>query len=209
MSVRRWIRITFALAILLVLTGQGLAHAATVDVGVEDFEFDPEGVAIRLGDTVRWTNRDEAHTSTSDDADNQTPLGPPGVGWWDSGVLAEDQSFPWDFTAAGTFSYHCAIHPQMRGVVFVPLRITRLGPRAFVVRWGTELPTDPMLAFDIQRKNPGGTFSDWVHTNSELGQVVRVDRRGTYSFRARLTRDGAGLILGTSLYSPTRSITIS
>jgi plastocyanin len=55
-----------------------LAQAATIDVGVEDFEFDPDRVAIRLGDTVRWTNRDDAHTSTSDDADNQTPLGPPG-----------------------------------------------------------------------------------------------------------------------------------
>lgn len=151
---RRWIWISFALAFILVLASQGVAQAATIDVGVEDFEFDPERVAIRPGDTVRWTNRDDAHTSTSDDQDNQTPLGPPGVGWWDSGLLSEDQSFSWDFTAAGT-------------------------------------------------------FSDWVHTTSEMGQVVTAPTPGTYSFRARLTRDGVGLILGTSLYSPPRSITVA
>jgi plastocyanin len=186
-----------------------VAHAATTDVGVEDFEFDPERVAIRLGDTVRWTNRDDAHTSTSDDTDNQTPLGPPGVGWWDSGLLSENQPFSWDFTAAGTFPYHCEIHPRMRGLVAVPLRIVPLGGRRFLVLWATALPTDPVLAFDIQRKDPGGTFSDWVHTTSEMGQVVTAPTPGTYSFRARLTRDGIGLILGTSLYSPPRSITVA
>jgi plastocyanin len=202
------LRLCLILTTILVLAAHGVAHAAIVDVGVEDFEFDPERVAVQLGDTVRWTNRDVAHTTTSDDADSPTPLGPPGVGWWDSGVLVEDQSFSWDFTAAGTFPYHCEIHPQMRGGVFVPLRIVRLRPRAFAVVWATAIPSDPSLAFDIQRRDPGGTFSDWVHTRERTRQVVQVSAPGTYSFRARLTRDGGGLILGTSLYSPARPITV-
>src|SRR5439155_18337280 len=65
---------------------------------------------INVGDTVRWTNNEGSaifHTSTADN------------GTWDSKVLANGQSFSFTFTVAGTFAYHCAVHPSMRGSVTV------------------------------------------------------------------------------------------
>ncbi|MFE0044273.1 cupredoxin domain-containing protein [Streptomyces albireticuli] len=82
--------------------------AAEVIVLIEDFQFVPSSVTIRVGDTVRWTNNDSAtHTSTSDN------------GVWNSGNLTAGTSFRHTFRTAGSFSYHCAIHPSMTGTVTV------------------------------------------------------------------------------------------
>src|SRR5262245_35504311 len=70
--------------------------------------FAPDDLAIGVGTTVTWTNGDSvAHTSTSD------------TGTWNSGTLAPGGRFSFTFQAAGTFSYHCAIHPGMIGTVVV------------------------------------------------------------------------------------------
>jgi plastocyanin len=58
--------------------------------------------------TVNWVNSDSiAHTSTAND------------GSWASATLSPGQTFSRTFTAAGTFPYHCAIHPNMVGTVIV------------------------------------------------------------------------------------------
>jgi plastocyanin len=63
---------------------------------------------VAAGTTVTWMNNDTvAHTSTSD------ALG------WNSGIVAPGGQFSFVFPAAGTFSYHCAIHPGMVGTVVV------------------------------------------------------------------------------------------
>jgi hypothetical protein len=48
-----------------------------------------------------------AHTSTSDQAA------------WDSGTVAPGGHFSFMFQNAGTFSYHCTIHPGMIGTIVV------------------------------------------------------------------------------------------
>ncbi|HEX7290611.1 MAG TPA: plastocyanin/azurin family copper-binding protein, partial [Conexibacter sp.] len=55
-----------------------------------------------------WTNADAAsHTATADD------------GSFDTGTLAQGRSGSHAFTSAGTFAYHCTIHPSMHGTVTV------------------------------------------------------------------------------------------
>src|SRR5215212_7325532 len=77
-------------------------------VAIEDFDFDPADVAIQPGDTIMWVNRGNTpHTVTSDD------------GQFDSEVLNPGESFMFTFPEAGTFSYHCEIHPFMTGSVTV------------------------------------------------------------------------------------------
>jgi plastocyanin len=77
-------------------------------VTIEDFDFDPADVAIQPGDTVMWVNRGNTpHTVTSDD------------GQFDSEALNPGESFMFTFPEAGTFSYHCEIHPFMTGSVTV------------------------------------------------------------------------------------------
>jgi len=69
-----------------------------VDVGIRDFNFEPESVTIATGDTVRWTNTDPAvHTIDG--------------GMFRSEALSQNESYSYTFTEAGTYYYMCAVHP--------------------------------------------------------------------------------------------------
>ena len=95
--------------------------AAAQDAGVEsvpiqtawsmnigDNFFDPPQSAVEAGSTITWTNNgDEPHTVTADD------------GSFDSGMLKPGDSYTVAFDGQGTVTYHCAIHPEMRGSVTV------------------------------------------------------------------------------------------
>lgn len=78
-----------------------------LEITIEDFEFSgPETAAV--GDTVTITNEDAvAHTWTAVDGD------------FDSGNVAEGETFEFTFEEAGDFDYFCTIHPQMEGTITV------------------------------------------------------------------------------------------
>ncbi len=80
-------------------------------VVMRNFAFSPAQVHVRPGTKVTWVNCEakggENHTSTADG------------GKWKSPVMAAGATFTTDFTAAGSFSYHCEIHPGMTGQVVV------------------------------------------------------------------------------------------
>jgi plastocyanin len=70
--------------------------------------FPPNPLTVDAGTTVTWMNTDSiAHTSTSD-----------GAGW-DSGIIAAGAQYSVALNTAGTFHYHCQIHPGMIGTVVV------------------------------------------------------------------------------------------
>ena len=80
------------------------AGAATLGKGA----YSPDDLTVDVGTTVTWTNTDSvAHTSTSD------------VTGWNSGEVAPGGQFSVAFQTAGTFPYHCAIHPGMVGTIVV------------------------------------------------------------------------------------------
>ena len=77
-------------------------------VQIADFAFAPASITVAAGSSVTWTNGDSAgHTVTADD------------GGFDSGTIANGTSFTQAFPDAGTFAYHCAIHPAMTATVVV------------------------------------------------------------------------------------------
>ena len=92
--------------------------AATTNVNIVDFAFQPANVTIRVGDTVKWTNNGAStHTTTSG-----TTTG--GVrhpdGQWDSGSLLTGHTFSHTFTKAGAYPYYCNFHfTSMVGTVTV------------------------------------------------------------------------------------------
>jgi FtsP/CotA-like multicopper oxidase with cupredoxin domain len=71
---------------------------------------------VNAGITVIWTNTDEdaEHTVTADEVDVFN-----GRRIFDSGPLAHGCSFAHTFDSPGTIPYHCANHPEERGVVVV------------------------------------------------------------------------------------------
>lgn len=89
----------------------GSGTPITIPTGAETLgnrAFSPDAVDVAVGTTVTWTNTDSiTHTSTSN-----------GAGW-DSGAIAPRAQFSFTFQNAGTFPYHCAIHPGMVGTITV------------------------------------------------------------------------------------------
>lgn len=86
-------------------------QAANVAVTIMNFSFQPTPLTIPVGTTVVWTNQDTApHTASSDPGSAFT---------FDTGILQKGQSGSVTFATAGSFPYHCNVHPNMHGMVVV------------------------------------------------------------------------------------------
>jgi len=92
-----------------VTSPRGRARAASsVSVTTGDYFFSPASVSVAVGDTVTWHNSgQQPHTATADD------------GSFDTGTIQPGGSGSHTFNTAGTFSYICTIHPNMKGTVRV------------------------------------------------------------------------------------------
>jgi len=83
-------------------------HQAVVHAKILNFAFKPPHLVVSPGTKVVWTNEDQdPHTVTSDR---------PGFG---SQALDTGSSFTMVAKRAGTFTYHCVIHPFMHGTLVV------------------------------------------------------------------------------------------
>jgi plastocyanin len=72
--------------------------------------FTPPSVTASVGQTVAWVFQDtNPHTVTADDDSFTSP----------KGGLANGKTYSHTFDKAGTYTYHCFIHPQMLGTVVV------------------------------------------------------------------------------------------
>lgn len=120
-----YLRFTLAAAVLLVCAGCGSSYSSmtsptTPSTGgngtpvsmvsgaslLTTTAFAPSPVTVAVGASVTWTNKDNtAHTSTGST--------------WNSGPIAPGGQFTMAFPTAGTFAYHCTIHPGMIGTVTV------------------------------------------------------------------------------------------
>jgi plastocyanin len=198
------------LGLLLALAFQGSAQAATADVSIVNFAFNPATTKIRLGDAVKWTNTAaNLHTTSSDGfADGQ---GTTGVDLWHSGNLGTNATFTFTFAVAGSFPYHCSIHSSMHGTVRVPIKAkpsTGAVGAAFKIVWAIADPgTD--FEFNIQMTDANGaTFHDWKISvsHTKLRAKFIPTQAGTYMFRAQLERISTGEESG---FSPAKSITAS
>lgn len=107
-------RLTAGVFCLLALTAVPAAvpavAAETHEVSIQDYRFQPNSLRIKVGDTVRWTNR-EKRTSHS-------------VLFVGSPMLESERMFPDDtwsrqFDAPGSYPYRCGPHAEMEGRIDV------------------------------------------------------------------------------------------
>jgi plastocyanin/predicted lipoprotein with Yx(FWY)xxD motif len=81
---------------------------ATASVTIAGFAFVPASVTVAVGTTVTWTNTDPVgHTVTANG------------GSFGSGTIPTGASFSYKFGTAGTYAFHCSIHPSMTGTITV------------------------------------------------------------------------------------------
>lgn len=76
--------------------------------------FDPIGILIKPGQTIRWTNLNagNSHTTTAyNPANFERPLRMPKAAKpWDSDYLLPNESFSVTFTEQGVYDYYCIPH---------------------------------------------------------------------------------------------------
>jgi plastocyanin len=98
------------LAVSAPLFGAPPAAAATHSITISGYAFAPAAMTITAGDTVTWTNEDQApHDVTTTSA----PAAIHGA------TMGKGQSWSYTFTTPGRYSYICSIHPDMTATLTV------------------------------------------------------------------------------------------
>ena len=82
---------------------------ASNNVSINNYLFSAATVKVSAGSTVTWTNQDDVHHTVTIDSGT----GP------NSQPFSKGQTFSYKFEKAGTYKYHCSIHPEMHGTVIV------------------------------------------------------------------------------------------
>jgi plastocyanin len=78
-------------------------------ISIQDMAFAPTTLTIKKGTTVTWTNGDPfGHDVTSDTGSELV-----------SSIIHAMTTYSHTFNNVGTFNYHCAAHPSMKGSVIV------------------------------------------------------------------------------------------
>ena len=81
---------------------------AVLTVHIKDYKYKPASATIHLGDTVTFINDDDdAHTVRAAKGD------------FDSGGLDTHDTWQYTFKTPGKHDYFCALHPNMKGTLFV------------------------------------------------------------------------------------------
>ena len=124
--------------------------AIVVDVGVFDFRFTPETVAVAPGDTIRWIN----YGAFSHNTVSGRPDSAPGQ-LWSSPFLATGDTYRLPVTFSEPVPYYCSLHSQsMRGLLSVTtgiggrpgnlagprLTVPSLNPTALTIELPAPLP---------------------------------------------------------------------
>src|SRR5437868_3435487 len=95
-------------AALIVLALPASSLGATATVKITSTAFTPKNVTINYGDTVTWTNTDKAdHQLVADNGAFASP------------TLKANATWSHTFSTPGSYSYHDALHPAIKGTIKV------------------------------------------------------------------------------------------
>lgn len=88
----------------------GSGSGSLVTVFITNSVYSPNPLTVNVGQSVNWKNNDTIeHSATFDN------------GIYESGNIPalSAHDVPLAMTAKGTFTYHCRIHPGMKGTIVV------------------------------------------------------------------------------------------
>jgi plastocyanin len=100
----RW---AFPIVAVLVLGTSVSAHAATIQITMENLVIAPAEVSAKVGDTLELINKDIlAHTATARNGDFDVAMPP-------------KKTVTYVLKKAGSIEYYCRFHPNMKAVLTV------------------------------------------------------------------------------------------
>ena len=102
-----WI-IALLIVSLLILGASGCQKTQEQQkIIIKDFSFNPPELTVSAGTNITWVNNDQVtHDITIDNGLFDHDLNP-------------SESFSFEFNEPGEYTYHCDIHPSMKGKVIV------------------------------------------------------------------------------------------
>jgi plastocyanin len=100
-------RSTLPIVAALTLAMSVSAHAATIQITMENLVIAPAQATAKVGDTIEWINKDVlAHTATARN------------GEWDV-MLPPKKNGTLVLKKPGTIEYYCRFHPNMKATLMV------------------------------------------------------------------------------------------
>jgi len=83
------------------------AHAATIQITMENLVISPASASAKVGDIIEWINKDVfAHTATAKNGD------------WDV-AMPPKKTVTQVLKKAGTIDYYCRFHPNMKATLTI------------------------------------------------------------------------------------------
>jgi plastocyanin len=172
------------------------ALGVNANINIVDFAFSPNTATINVNESVTWTWVGAVdHSSTSD------------TGVWDSGIFGTGHTFTRTFTSAGSFPFHCTVHPFMTGsitvlAVNVPPTVSLTNPPNHSV---FAAPASFTLAATASDSDGSVTNVEFLQGASVLGNdttvpysvSVRNLPANTYTFSAVATDNGGSRATNT------------
>ncbi len=134
---------------------------STQSNSIANFAFFPRNMTINVGTTILWTNFDNVrHTTTNTD----NPVA------WDSGYLAQNQSFSYTFNVPGTYHYYCSIHAFMTGTIVVQPGCASTPPLTFTPTVTSTPRIANLIGHVIWQGRTSGTSANQVPVTLTLKQ---------------------------------------
>jgi len=100
-------RSTLLIAALLISGAAVPAHAATIQIVMENLVVSPAEVSAKVGDTVEWINKDVfVHTATARNGDFDV-------------TMPAKKTITSVLKKAGTVEYYCRYHPNMKATLTI------------------------------------------------------------------------------------------
>ncbi len=124
------------LAAVVLATAAAPAQAATKTVLIGATFFDPQTVTVNQGDTVTWTSGAGRHTVSANN------------GAFDSGALAEGQTFSYTFGAPGSYAYRDRLNPQIAHGTVIVQAVGNTAPSARFQVAPLSAPAGTAIQFD-------------------------------------------------------------
>lgn len=160
-------------ALAAALVAAAPAAAATVSVQITKSGFTPSTFTINRGDKVTWRNADRAdHQVVADDGSFASPILRPGRSWTVT------------LRTAGTFRYHDALAPSLRGRITVkgPPPSVALAVSLPIVTYGTQVNVGGTISTGAADESVEILAQPWGQTSPAQVAVVKTVAGGAFSY---------------------------